>query len=533
MSAAKVLGQGLPYLLASQLATRTLTFALGTLLARNLSPDDLALTTVHFHLVTTTALFLSREGIRRGCLRAAEGDAAAVLRLGAWAPLCGVPVVLATCFAAVHGLAAGGDAAGGGGGDDVGDGGLAAAQYRRAVWLHGLAALLELLSEPLYNLFQYMDLYRARMVIEVCSLTLRSVVTFVAVVRLSAPPALAFGVAQCAYALCVCGGYAAWAWRAQVAIPLAGGGGGGGGDATAVAAARRELRRAALGFGAQAFTKHVLAEGEKVVMVLSSDSLHSQGVYGLVSNLGSLAVRCILQPFEEAAFILFSKLRSRSRRPAELGPAFALVAKAALVLGLTVVAFGPPYSYVLLRLLYGQRWSATEAPEVLGYYCVYVGSLALNGITEAFSHAVMTPPQLQRSNVAMLVLSALAIGGNVYGVRRAAAQGLIVANTLHMCLRVAYSVFVTRDQLLVRSGQGQTALAAALPGMPLWLSLGTIGIVLRISEAVAHTGESFLVSGARHILVGLGSLAILLAVIWYTEASFCRQMLQQLRPKRD
>ena len=34
---------------------------------------------------------------------------------------------------------------------------------------------------------------------------------------------------------------------------------------------------------------------------------YDQGVYGLVANLGSLVVRTIFQPFEEAAFTAFSK----------------------------------------------------------------------------------------------------------------------------------------------------------------------------------------------------------------------------------
>ena len=32
-----------------------------------------------------------------------------------------------------------------------------------------------------------------------------------------------------------------------------------------------------------------------------------QGVYGLVVNLGSLVVRTLFQPFEEAAFLAFSR----------------------------------------------------------------------------------------------------------------------------------------------------------------------------------------------------------------------------------
>ena len=43
---------------------------------------------------------------------------------------------------------------------------------------------------------------------------------------------------------------------------------------------------------------------------------------------------------------------------------------------------------MLLRLVYGQRWSETDAPRALAVYCLYILLLALNGILEAFEHAV-------------------------------------------------------------------------------------------------------------------------------------------------
>ena len=52
------------------------------------------------------------------------------------------------------------------------------------------------------------------------------------------------------------------------------------------------------------------------------------------------------------------------------------------------MAFGPAYSYLLLRIVYGQRWSETEAPVALAAYCPYILLLAVNGTLEAFVHAV-------------------------------------------------------------------------------------------------------------------------------------------------
>lgn len=56
---------------------------------------------------------------------------------------------------------------------------------------------------------------------------------------------------------------------------------------------------------------HLLqSEGSKMVLALCESS-YNQGVYGLVTNLGSLVVRTIFFPVEEAAFRAFSSPTGR------------------------------------------------------------------------------------------------------------------------------------------------------------------------------------------------------------------------------
>ncbi|XP_028089724.1 protein RFT1 homolog [Camellia sinensis] len=118
-----------------------------------------------------------------------------------------------------------------------------------------------------------------------------------------------------------------------------------------------------------------------------------------------------------------------ARKSWKLGSCLTDALKLALLIGLVVMAFGPSYSYSLIRLLYGQKWSDGEASTALQYYCLYVITLAMNGTSEAFLHAVATENQIKRSNDPLLVFSLIYIIMNVVLIRSAGAVGLIVANS--------------------------------------------------------------------------------------------------------
>ena len=70
--AAAVMARGFGHLLASQVASRGLTFLLNLLAARRLSPEAYSLATIQFHLLYASVLMLCREGLRRACLRGTD-----------------------------------------------------------------------------------------------------------------------------------------------------------------------------------------------------------------------------------------------------------------------------------------------------------------------------------------------------------------------------------------------------------------------------------------------------------------------------
>ncbi|KAH0448494.1 hypothetical protein IEQ34_022294 [Dendrobium chrysotoxum] len=102
---------------------------------------------------------------------------------------------------------------------------------------------------------------------------------------------------------------------------------------------------------------------------------------------------------------------------------------------LAAIAFGPSYSYCLIRLLYGKKWSDGQASTVLSCYCFYIISLAVNGTSEAFLHAVANESQLIQSNLSLFLFSGIYILLNIILVRSAGAFGLIAANSISILFR--------------------------------------------------------------------------------------------------
>ena len=61
-------------------------------------------------------------------------------------------------------------------------------------------------------------------------------------------------------------------------------------------------------FFKQSGLKQLLTEGERYVLSLSSVSMHDQGIYEIVNNLGSLFARFLFQPLEEGFYLYFSRV---------------------------------------------------------------------------------------------------------------------------------------------------------------------------------------------------------------------------------
>merc|ERR1712224_174910 len=106
----------------------------------------------------------------------------------------------------------------------------------------------------------------------------------------------------------------------------------------------RSMLSAYTSFTFQAIEKHFLGEGEKFVMAAFQPP-YDQGVYGLVNNLGSIVVRTVFQPFEQAIFTAFSmsaKSKEEEDSDSLKGQAtlLTLILKLVFIFGGIFIAFG-------------------------------------------------------------------------------------------------------------------------------------------------------------------------------------------------
>ena len=297
--------RGASYLILLQLFTRLLTFTFNQLILRHTSPSTFGFATIQLDLLSSTILFLSREGFRIALQRSSSPtDLQRTINL-AYIPLIpGLLGGLVGCYALYHGADTQVRQIGG---------------FGASIVLYGLATTVELLSEPCFAVVQQLLLFRTRSLAEGtavlarCTVTYLSVMYFVKRGRLEEFAAVPFGLGQLAYATVLTGVYLVVISKRVHLTPRritmedeTPDKNAEGMDKTVDTRGKGYWFHGpslwlAFSVTGQSLFKHLLTEGDKLVLTFLTTP-YTQGIYAVVSNYGTppssfhlICVRSLIQ----------------------------------------------------------------------------------------------------------------------------------------------------------------------------------------------------------------------------------------------
>ena len=201
--------------------------------------------------------------------------------------------------------------------------------------------------------------------------------------------------------------------------------------------------------------------------VFSVLTFAEQGVFNLVNSLGSGSARFLLMPIDETSYFYFAQMTNRQvpieqqpRKEVEqvAGVLHRLLRSLCLICiilltslclmslyylfdnhfysGLILIVFGSSYAHLLLLNYGGVSLADGPGPVLLRVHFVCVLCMAINGVTEAYVFASMTPEQLNQHNRKMVVLSLLYLGSAWLFSRIFGGVGFILANIINHGLRI-------------------------------------------------------------------------------------------------
>lgn len=300
-------------------------------------------------------------------------------------------------------------------------------------------------------------------------------------------------------------------------------------------------------FTVQGFFKHLLTEADRIVLAAVSDN-YNQGVYAMGSAYGGMAARILLQPLEENARLLWSRLAGQGEGK-NLEQSYTALVKLVLYIGLLFSCVAVNYTNLVLIILAGRKWGGNaEAAAVLSAFCVYTAFLALNGMTEAFVYGVMQQAEVGRLGLAHTIIGALFALSATSLVSSYGTVGLVAANCVAMSMRSVYSLyFAGRYFGGLESKPSGLTLRRLIGGMsPHPLVLGGFGLAWvatrwslnRLREEGFHQkldigNKEWLLLTGQHVAVGVSCVVGIASVAMSLEASFIRSLKSLVRSKQD
>lgn len=441
------------------------------------------------------------------------------------------------------------------------------AAYPLVLGLYALAASIEALAEPLYVLAHCSVLVSWQVSAQGAAFLVRGAVQYVCIFVLDLG-LLSYGLAEIAYASTL--GLVLFSFFARRIV------GQSEPSSFALTSLRELLPQRPQGstpcwfhpsimvlltpLAMQSGVKYLLSEGDKWVLACFT-TYETMGVYGIVFHLGSLVPRIVFLPIEEATKTIFSKMGAaktadtdakkkkqvRENDDEDAHQLVLLLLKTMHLIGLVFTCFGTNYAATLTELLYGVEKARMGVSQALAIYCVYIYFLGLNGICEAFVHAVGDAQQLMTLNKLMgvfFVIYAVA-SASFLGLLQLGTTGIILANCVNMGCRILYcgSFMATyfsksSDPTVKPTVLSQVwALVAfwrsSLPNIAVLSAFGASFLVTAISRRafLANGKDDSWRNHVAHVAVGGLCFAVTLVVLYVKERASIKQQIVAISRK--
>ncbi|XP_064523915.1 protein RFT1 homolog isoform X2 [Pseudopipra pipra] len=482
MAAQDVLGQTARLASSSallQVLFRVVTFALNAFTLRYLSRELIGVVNVRLTLLYSTVVFLAREAFRRACLSGStkRNWTKTINLLWLTVPL-GVFWSVFLGLVWLHLL-------------EVPDPSVVP-HYQAGVVAFGLSAIIELLGEPCWVLAQAHLFVRLKVIAESLSVVSKCILTVTLVILYPQWGLYIFALAQLLYATVLVMCYVTYfvmflgspeatkksfpVARVKALFPNFVE------DETFV---NWKEARLTWSFFKQSFLKQILTEGERYVMTFLN-----------VLNFGD-------QVLERGKAVKDQKQDD----VAMAANVLELLLKLVLLIGLTITVFGYAYSQLALDIYGGSMLSSGTGPDLLRCYSLYVLFLAVNGVTECFTSALMCKEEVDRYNFVMLALSFTFLCISYFLTHWHGSIGFILANCFNMGIRIAHSTHYIYDYFKESTYRPLTGL---LPSPFLVLVYIISGVITGFSEVFFCCDKGWM---ARLIHVGVGSLCFAATVV--------------------
>lgn len=404
-----------------QVFTKLLTFIINQLLIRRVSSQVFGVTSF-MELIYSCALFYSREGIRLTCQRIRDSSPDSIQSIYNFSSipvLIGIPITLLLSTLLTD-----------------------LSQYNYGSVSKTLlvaSILIELVSEPFYNLNQHNLNFSVRTKIESISFILKCVAQFLLVYYLEPNDGhyiLAFSISQLVYTFCISVLYY-YSSSARFSISKA-----------KSHFFQPHLLKYWYSLSLQLIFKYILTEGDRFILnyLCSTDE---QGIFALINNYGSLIARLVFAPLEETLRMFLTQSTTNKKQVVSI---LSQIFKFYFYLSLMIVVFAPPNSSFFLMNFIGTKWTNSNdlLYDTFANYWYYIPFLAVNGILEATFHSITNDPvQINSYSKFMVICSMLYFVALFVLINylQLSLNGLIMANILNMSMRIIYCINELRKTL--------------------------------------------------------------------------------------